>query len=138
MEIIKFELKEGINAKSHRKEKHFTDEYVVLNLAPNDNPNCNRTIITVRFYHTPAISYCCIWLRVGDIRSWWSSSSGSGKAEGYGYHRESQAFENALTSCGIEFDEGIGGRGGSIYSEAILRIASKLGYNHLYIHHSHA
>jgi hypothetical protein len=138
MKITKFEPKEGINAKAHRKENHFTDEYVVLDLTTNDNPNCNRTIITVRFYHTPTTSYCCLWIRVGDIHSGWSSCSGSGKATGYGYHRESQAFENALRSAGIEFDEGIGGRGNSIYNEILLRIASKLEFIHIYTHHSHA
>lgn len=129
MEIVKFELQEKINVKSHRKEKYFTDEYAVINL--DEDNEYSRSLFIVRFYHTQSASYCCVWSYKN------KPFNGSGKAGGYGYHRESQALENALKSCGIDFNESIGGKGYSQYESIFTLIANKLGYNNIYIHHAH-
>jgi hypothetical protein len=122
MEITKFELKEGINAGAHRKNKHFTDEIVVLDL----ESNVDMPIFIIRFYNTPSSTYCCIWSHKGKY------FNGSAKS-----YEEFESLKSALKSCGIEFDKYQRGFGGG-YDAILILIANKLGYNNIYIHHSHA
>jgi hypothetical protein len=134
MEIIKFELQEGINAKSHRKESYFTDEYAVINISPSIEWY-NRQVMIVRFYYTQTTAYCCIWIHSTKDTP---SASGSGKAGGYGYHKGSAAFEYALREAGIKFDTHIAGTGDYYYNDILTKIATKLGYTNIYIHHAHS
>lgn len=60
-------------------------------------------------------------------------TSGRGQAGGYGYHKQSQAIENAITSAGIKLDKQIGGVGDSAIREALLSIGKAFGYNKLHL-----
>lgn len=77
-----------------------------------------------------SVVYCSVWVRCKD-GSW---SSGYGTAGGYGYHKESAAFAEALSSAGIELvdDEGrptyIGGAGDREVDRAIEAITRAAGY----------
>jgi hypothetical protein len=57
-----------------------------------------KEVITARFYmgrsSQASVVYCCLW--VGGV------CSGKGNAGGYGYHKESAALDEAITSAGIE------------------------------------
>lgn len=59
-----------------------------------------KELVTVRWYmgrsSQASVVYCCVWIR-GKNRYF----SGKGSAGGYGYHKTSAAFQDALTSAGI-------------------------------------
>ena len=61
-------------------------------------------------------------------------TSGSGKAGGYGYHKESEAVFRAFQNAGVEFrnDDGewvsFGGHGDGPMREAIISTVRALGY----------
>lgn len=56
-----------------------------------------ETIIDARFYcPTGRVNYCALWIWSDCFRS-----SGTGRAGGWGYDRESAAFNNAINHCGI-------------------------------------
>lgn len=116
MEIIKFDLKQGINAKAHRKEKYFTDEYVVLDLGTN----ADLPIFIVRLYNTPTSTYCCIWSNKGKY------FNGSAKS-----YDEFGALKEALKSCGIEFD-----KYNRSFDAILIKIANELGYINVCVHHA--
>jgi hypothetical protein len=57
-----------------------------------------REVLDVRFYcPTGRANYCAMWIH-SDI----FASSGTGRACGYGYNRESAAFNEAINNCGIK------------------------------------
>ena len=57
-----------------------------------------KEIVDVRFYcPTGRANYCAMW-----IYSETFASSGTGCARGYGYNRESAAFNEAINHCGIK------------------------------------
>ena len=60
-----------------------------------------QDIVAVRWYMargaSASVVYCSVWVHAADCYI-----SGSGKAGGWGYHKESAAFEEALTSAGVE------------------------------------
>lgn len=116
-------MKTGINV-SHRKEKSFTDAYILL-----DKMDCSE-VATLRIYITPATTYAVIWV--------YGITSGSGKASGSGYHKASAATSSALEAAGIEMSEDISGRGESLMKEALLAIGRELGYDECKIIHAHS
>jgi hypothetical protein len=86
--------------------------------------------------------YASIWCHPADNSEW---TSGSGSAGGYGYHKESAAFQEAIDSAGIELYGDvyaglnrepedmkkrayIHGVGDSAMREAFFAIARALGY----------
>jgi hypothetical protein len=83
------------DVRKNRKENHFYKEDAVMTIIDG----MIKCKFTVRYYATQSTHYCCIWLSLPD--SVWIH--GSGKAGGYGYHRESAALADALRNCGIEF-----------------------------------
>lgn len=93
MKISINKLKEGINAKAHRKESKF---YKSLSIVSFKDGQFSEPL-DVRFYATNATTFCCIWGNVNGVHF-----NGSGKAGGYGYDRASAAFEDALQSAGFE------------------------------------
>lgn len=117
----------GINAKSHRKENKFQEEFcaVVFDDGKFSTP------VKLRIYGTQAQNYACLW--VNDNKSG-IHCNGSGKAGGWGYHRPSQAAEYAMQTAGIELDKPIGGRGDSVTEEAVSAICRALGYKTFFIH----
>lgn len=105
---------------SHRKEgKCFFSSLLVISLAakPWSDGRVDPTI-SLRLYGTGNRNFACLW--AGERR-------GSGMAGGYGYHRPSQAAEEAIRNAGFELDKSIGGAGESAMREALLAIAKALG-----------
>lgn len=95
-------LKEGINAKAHRKENSFFTSYQLVSFDPTKKADYNKgfnTNLDVRFYGSGSTVYCCIW---GSIKG--TYFNGSGKAGGYGYDKKSAAFASALISAGFNVD----------------------------------
>lgn len=91
-----------------RKENNFTSGYKVLNF---EEKNCNGNFveaIDVRFYNTKSTSYCCLWITANAVGV---DTRGSGCAGGYGYNRQSAAFEEAINNAGIFNFPSFGGSG---------------------------
>jgi hypothetical protein len=76
---------------NYRKESGLYKGFKVLDL------KTTKIVIDVRFYNTTGrANYCAMW-----IYSVMFKSSGTGRACGYGYNRESAAFNEAIDNCGI-------------------------------------
>lgn len=110
---------------THRKDKYFCRQFTAL--AINKDGRMYEAV-TCRIYATDSRSYCCIWTSSNcswdNTKDYWRN--GSGFASGYGYHRGSQAVENAIYNAGIELSEDIGGRGYEAVKEAIESIAKAM------------
>ena len=80
---------------------------------------------TLRLYATRSYStiYATIWFYDGDYYA-----SGSGKAGGGGYCRQSAAAAAAIRSAGIELDANIAGAGIGAVQNALRAIAQARGY----------
>ena len=50
-------------------------------------------------------------------------ASGSGHADGYGYHKQSAAVESAINAAGFELSEHIGGRGEQAIVDGLKAVA---------------
>lgn len=138
MKITKFEPKDAINGKAHRRENAFTDCYqiVVFNIDKvADYTKGFTTPVDLRLYNTNAKSYACIWINENYKGI---NANGSGSASGYGYDRPSAAASEALASAGIELSEDISGRGMSCVERALDALAKHLGYETYFINHTHA
>ena len=88
-----------------------------------------KNIITVRCYMGRSASastvYASIWVHSTDHQT-----SGTGKAGGYGYHKQkSAAISEAIKSAGITLDKGISGVGDSAIEDALEAIAQALGFD---------
>jgi hypothetical protein len=117
------QLTEGKFNRAHRKENHFYKEYKVITPALNE-------IISCRMYSTDRMNYCCIWVRVIPIGEKYAthSISGTGKVGGWGYHRESAAAHEAITTAGYTLEKSISGVGETALEEALISIAAFHGY----------
>jgi len=126
----KFIFKDGINAKSHRRENNFMEQYTGFVLIDGEL----REIVTLRIYGTNAKNYACLWYN--NIAEW---ASGSGSAGGYGYHRPSAAAQEAFDTAGVTLSECISGRGDSAIREAVEALAKAMfPRKKIFIHKSHA
>lgn len=75
-----------------RKESGLYKGFKVLDLRKN------KEVLDIRFYcPTGRANYCAMWIFSDSFHS-----SGTGCARGYGYNRESAAFNEAVTNCGID------------------------------------
>ena len=102
-----------------------------------------REVVTVKCYMgrsaSASVVYAVLWVRCKD-GEW---TSGSGSAGGYGYHKESAAIADAVTSAGIELKDmdrtddpkhlprnyfDFGGTGESYYPQVFDAIARAAGY----------
>jgi len=93
------------------------------------NPEDNQTVIDCRIY-TGRRPYCsriiaAVWVHDKKGQRY---SHGVGIAGGYGYHKGSQAIEEAIKELGIKLDENIGGHGYEACIRAFNAIMSALGY----------
>lgn len=104
---------------SNRKEKSFFAS--MIGVAAVDGEL--RTIVDARFYGRSTI-YCCVWISNSKTNF---HVSGGGKAGGYGYHKMSAAFADALANAGIG-NTGIDSVGDSAMESAIYAIMKELGY----------
>ena len=88
--------------------------------------------VTARFYmgrsKTASVVYCALWVHSPD---YWTS--GRGTAGGYGYHKESAALDDAITSAGITLSRSISGVGESAMKDALTAIANGLGFDKITI-----
>jgi hypothetical protein len=77
---------------NYRKDSGLYKGYKVIEL------KSGKEILDVRFYcPTGRANYCAMW-----IYSEVFASRGTGRACGYGYNRESAAFNEAICNCGIK------------------------------------
>ncbi len=87
-----------------------------------------KNIITVRCYMGRSASastvYASIWVHSTDYQT-----GGTGKAGGYGYHKQSAAISEAIKSSGITLDKDIYGVGDSAIEDALEAIAQALGFD---------
>lgn len=113
---------EGINAKAHRRENAFMEQYSIIDSDFNE-------VLTLRIYGTNAKNYACVW--TSEKTNW---SNGSGSAGGYGYHRPSAAAEEALKKAGFDFSP-ISGRGDSAIKECLENVAKDVFKLKKYIVH---
>ena len=113
MEIISLGFKGKGITNTHRKENHFQEEYLGLVVVGGKI----LTAINCRFYGTQAKNYCCLWYNNNN-----NYGSASGSAGGYGYHRPSAAFQEALDNAGIELSSRVDGRGDSAIEDVIKKM----------------
>lgn len=90
-----------------------------------------REAITVRWWMgrsaNASMVYCSVWVRTRDG----GDLSGRGSAGGYGYHKESAAFDDAVTSAGIKLRQSVHGCGDGSVRHALQAIAKAAGYGRL-------
>lgn len=117
---------------SHRKERNgFFKEYTALCFDP-DNADM-RAVVTLRLYWPRETCYACIWVNGNGVHT-----SGSGKAGGGGYCKESAAAAYAIRNAGFRLNMDIDGRGTGRVRDAVLAIAHSLGFSEARIHVAHA
>lgn len=93
-----------------------------------------KTPVILRTYGTQAKNYACLWVNNSPYHG-----SGSGSADGYGYHRPSAAAAEAIRTTGIVLNEDISGRGDGAIELAVLAIAKALHPRaKIYVHKAHA
>lgn len=119
--------------RQNRKENHFYREYAAI--IPGKRGEPGRAIVTLRIYATDRTAYACLWAHDGTGAI---SISGGGKAGGYGYHRPSQAAENAFYDAGVRLSEGIGGVGDTAIESAVVALAKRLTRKAFVLHCAHA
>ena len=133
---------------SNRKENGgFSQEYTVLvtdkrtdqSLPYVKEGRTMQSVIIARIYWSKgATCYACVWVHGSSAPKNPVSTSGGGKAGGYGYHKASAALEAALDDAGVVLSEAIGGRGESAMTDALAAMARALGYRRFHIHNAHA
>lgn len=130
--VIAFNPTTDIDGQKHRMEKKFIESFIVVTAVKEEGIVKFQQPIELRVYGTPACNTVCIWIHVPKIHA-----AGSGKANGYGYHRPSEAAQIAIEKAGIKLEKNIGGRGSSIMIDALDAIAAHLGIKHYDIIHAH-
>lgn len=91
-----------------------------------------KNVIEARFYMSRSGGgaspvYCALWISARDGKHF----SGRGGARGYGYHKPSAAFDEALGSAGVKLQRHIDGCGSSAVRVAMHAIACACGYSRL-------
>ena len=108
---------------SHRKEgKCWFTGYKVIDLDGEGYKDGAKTVVDARVYGTGAQNTACLWVYTADMHT-----SGSGKAGGYGYHRQSAALGCAIENAGFSLSSRIDGVGDGAMREALLAIARAVG-----------
>lgn len=95
-----------------------------------NNLNDITELITIRWYSTKTYIKCCMWISDSRNNIW---ICGAGKAGGYGYHKGSVAYSDALSSMGID-NKDVSGVGNTAIEESLFMMAEKLGYNREFLH----
>ena len=140
------------NAYNYSGEKELTNRWQLVAFSPTerkkrraenraecrphwDRPDDGfRTVVDARCWmgrsSQASVVYCSVWIHCADGRSY----SGKGTAGGWGYCKASAAFQDALTSAGIELYDSEGkrtnirGAGESAIRVALHAIAKAAGY----------
>lgn len=88
----------------------------------------------VRWYMSRSKSadrvYCSIWVM---NKVFGEYTAGHAHTSGYGFCKQSDAFERALNSAGIYSDEPISGRGMSTVDDFLEAMAKMAGFKHAYV-----
>ena len=91
--------KSASNAYNYSRDKELVSAYSVMGKINGEQ----REVVTARAYMGRSRSasnvYASIWVRGTTAET---CTSGKGSAGGYGYHKESAAFAEAISSAGIE------------------------------------
>ena len=111
--IITLDDKKSRFITSYRKDSGLYKGFKVLDL------KTKKIVVDVRFYNTTGrANYCAMWIFTDSFHS-----SGTGRACGYGYNRESEAFNEAICNCGISNFPRFGGSGCNEWAiEQLLKI----------------
>lgn len=84
------------NARNYGGEKETVSTYTVVGKINGKL----AVIVTARMYmgrsNSASTVYCSLWVNFGNY------TSGKGQAGGYGYHKESAALQDAISSAGIK------------------------------------
>lgn len=127
MKVLEFNPVQAVDFK-HRKENKFTESYILVAFDGGEF----KEVIDLRVYNTDSRNYVCVWIRHNG-----KFASGSGWAQGYGYHRPSAAAAEALLKAGVKLDTSISGVGDSAVRDALTAIAVYLGYKNYHIVKAH-
>lgn len=95
----------------------------------------SKAIVELRLYGTGSRNYACLW--VNDHSSSGISTSGTGWAGGYGYHRPSAAAQEAINNAGFSLSKSISGVGDGAIEMAVKAIAEALGYTNYFFFKAH-
>jgi hypothetical protein len=119
------------NGKNLYGKKEQVSAWIAVDLSPGVK-DYRREVVTVRCYmgrsRNASRVYASIWVHHGD-----DTTSGHGYADGYGYHKESAAVDEAIRSAGIELSRFIDGVGDSAIESAVKAIALAAGYDNVHI-----
>lgn len=108
---------------SHRKEgKCWFTGYRVIDLDGEGYKDGAKTVVDARVYGTGTLNTACLWVSTESMHT-----SGSGRAGGYGYHRQSAALGCAIENAGFSLSSRIDGVGDDAMREALLAIARAVG-----------
>jgi hypothetical protein len=130
--IINKDTAKGVNGKSHRKENHFMQSYILL----CTDKSGIRELAQLRLYGTQSTNYACLWVHDSKSETY---VAGSGKSGGYGYHRPSAAAQVAFDNAGISLSEAIDGCGDSAIENAMKALGAALGiYSNIAVINAHA
>jgi hypothetical protein len=100
------------------------------------DPSNGYAIVTARLYYPGNTAYACIWISSTSKTPY---ARGTGKAGGYGYHKESAALSEAIADAGIKLSECISGRGERAMRDACEAIARAVtGKRRFIVHEAHA
>lgn len=127
-QVTKFEVKENINARSHRKEKG--GDYQTYKLVVFDKKRVSKYSdgffepVDVRVYYSNGLRVtACVWINDSEQGI---HGSGSAAVGGGNYDKTAASVERAFDACGVEFNFGFGGS--EQIPDALKAIARKLGY----------
>lgn len=118
--VTGYKPQDAINAKAHRKEKGFDSEYCAI----VQTREGLKAPVTLRIYWAGYTAYACLWVEnVYNKKREYIGSTGSGKAQGYGYCKASAAAAYAIDKAGIKLQHAIDGRGMDAVRDAVEAIA---------------
>lgn len=117
------------NGKNYSGEKPLIAAYSVVGV---DSEGTLREAVACRLYSTPRSLpvYASVWIKGAPNRTTRARlyCSGTGKAGGGGYHKQSAAVEEALQSAGFTLSEEVGGRGDEAMQAALEAAARAVGF----------
>ena len=117
--------REDSTTKNYRGDKELINS--ICAVIPYMGTMRSQKIVRADFYmsrsSSASVVYCTVWINGNGYHV-----SGSGRAGGHGYHKESAALNDALFNCGIDLYEDITGRGDAAMKDAIEAVVIALGF----------
>ena len=119
---------DATNGKNYGGEKETVSTYKLVTVETDGNVDTELVVpVEARAYmgrsKDASVVYATVWVS-GNGRY----MSGSGRAGGWGYHKESAAIGAAIESAGITLSESIDGVGEGAIRAALNAIADVMGY----------